>query len=48
MNNHKKFYSKEYQDVLEIYRELHLKGTDLESPESTFDGKSLKFLNNGA
>lgn len=46
MNSLKKFYSKEYQDVLEIYRQLHLKGTDLESPESTFDGKSLKFFFN--
>ena len=41
MNN---YYSKEYKDTLEIYKKLHLNGTELESAENTFDGKSLKFF----
>ena len=40
----KNLFSKEYQNTLEIYKELHTNGTDLESPEKTFDGKSLKFF----
>ena len=38
------YFSKEYKDTLEIYKKLHLNGTDLESAENTFDGKSLKFF----
>ena len=37
-------FSKEYQDTLEIYKKLHSNGTDLESANNTFDGKSLKFF----
>ena len=41
MNN---YFSKEYKDTLEIYKKLHLNGTELDSAENTFDGKSLKFF----
>ena len=37
-------FSKEYQNILDVYKDLHNKGTILESPENTFDGKSLKFF----
>ena len=40
----KNLFSKEYQSTLEVYKELHSKGTNLEDPEKTFDGKSLKFF----
>jgi hypothetical protein len=43
MNNNNTF-SKEYKDTLEIYKNLHLNGTELETAENTFDGKSLKFF----
>ena len=41
MNN---YFSKEYKDILEVYKKLHLNGTELDSAENTFDGKSLKFF----
>ncbi len=41
MNN---YFSKEYTDILEIYKKLHLNGTEFDSAENTFDGKSLKFF----
>ena len=41
MNN---YFSKEYKDTLGIYKKLHLNGTELDSAENTFDGKSLKFF----
>ena len=41
MNN---YFSKEYKDTLEIYKKLHLNGTEFDSAENTFDGKSLKFF----
>ena len=41
MNNN---FSKEYKDTLEIYKKLHLNGTEFDSAENTFDGKSLKFF----
>ena len=41
MNN---YFSKEYKDVLEIYKKLHISGTEFDSAENTFDGKSLKFF----
>ena len=44
MNNKNKSFSKEYEDTLEIYRKLHLNGTELDSAKNTFDGKSLKFF----
>ena len=44
MSYEKNTFSKEYQNTLEIYKELHSKGTNLESPQNTFDGKSLKFF----
>ena len=44
MNNENKFFSKEYKDTLEIYKKLHLNGTELDSADNTFDGKSLKFF----
>ena len=44
MNNENKSFSKEYKDTLEIYKKLHLNGTELDSAENTFDGKSLKFF----
>ena len=40
----KNLFSKEYQDILEIYKEFPSKGTDLENAKNTFDGKSLKFF----
>ena len=46
MNNKNNLFSKEYQDILEIYKELHLNGTELDTAENTFDGKSLKFFFN--
>ncbi len=44
MNNKNNLFSKEYQDTLEVYKKLHSEGTDLDSAENTFDGKSLKFF----
>ena len=44
MNNKNISFSKEYQDTLEIYKQLHLNGTEFESAKNTFDGKSLKFF----
>jgi len=44
MNNKNNSFSKEYKDTLEIYKKLHLNGTELDSAENTFDGKSLKFF----
>jgi len=44
MSDKQNSFSKEYQNILEIYKDLHSKGTSLESPENTFDGKSLKFF----
>jgi len=41
MNN---YFSKEYKDTLEIYKKLHLNGTEFDNPENIFDGKSLKFF----
>ena len=38
------YFSKEYKDILEVYKKLHLNGTELDSAENTFDGKSLKFF----
>ena len=46
MSDENNTFSKEYQNTLEIYKELHSKGTNLESPKNTFDGKSLKFFFN--
>ena len=44
MKNIKSIFSKEYEEILNIYKKLHLDGTELDSPEKTFDGKSLKFF----
>ena len=44
MNNKNNSFSKEYKDTLEIYKKLHLNGTELDSAKNTFDGKSLKFF----
>ena len=44
MNNKNNSFSKEYQDTLEIYKKLHSNGTEFDSAENTFDGKSLKFF----
>ena len=44
MNDKINIFSKEYQNTLNFYKEFHSKGTNLESPENTFDGKSLKFF----
>ena len=41
MNN---YFSKEYKETLKIYKKLHLNGTEFDSAENTFDGKSLKFF----
>ena len=46
MNSEKKSFSKEYKDTLEIYKKLHLNGTEFDSAKNTFDGKSLKFFFN--
>ena len=46
MSDKKNTFSKEYQTTLEIYKKLHSEGTRLDSPENTFDGKSLKFFFN--
>ena len=37
-------YSKEYEQLKNIYKKLHKEGTSLESAENIFDGKSLKFF----
>ena len=34
--------SKEYIDLIKIYKKLHKYGTSLEKPKDTFDGKSLR------
>ena len=34
--------SKEYLDLINIYKELHKHGVNKEKSENTFDGKSLK------
>ena len=39
----KNVFSKEYEKTLNVYKKLHLEGTKFESPENTFDGKSLIF-----
>jgi len=39
----KNIFSKEYEKTLNVYKKLHLEGTKFESPENTFDGKSLIF-----
>ena len=44
MNKKNISFSKEYQETLEIYKQLHLNGTEFESAKNTFDGKSLKFF----
>ncbi len=44
MKNINNSFSKEYHDTLELYKKLHLNGTDLDSAKNTFDGKSLKFF----
>ena len=44
MNKKNSSFSKEYKDTLEIYKKLHLNGTELDSAKNTFDGKSLKFF----
>ena len=44
MNDKNNSFSKEYKDTLEIYKKLHLNGTDFDSAKNTFDGKSLKFF----
>ena len=44
MQNKNNSFSKEYHDTLEHYKKLHLNGSNLESAENTFDGKSLKFF----
>ena len=38
------YFSKEYKDTLEIYKKLHLNGTEFDSVKNTFDGEKLKFL----
>ena len=42
----KNIFSKEYEKTLNVYKKLHLEGTKFDSPENTFDGKSLKFFFN--
>ena len=42
----KNVFSKEYEKTLNVYKKLHLEGTKFDSPENTFDGKSLKFFFN--
>jgi len=44
MNNKNNSFSKEYKETLEIYKRLHLSGTELDSAQNTFDGRSLKFF----
>ncbi|MDA9621001.1 class I SAM-dependent methyltransferase [Pelagibacteraceae bacterium] len=44
MNNKNNSFSKEYKETLEIYKRLHLNGTELDSAQNTFDGRSLKFF----
>ena len=44
VKNKEIFFSEAYKQTVKIYRELHTRGTDLEKPENTFDGKSLKFF----
>ena len=39
----KNIFSKEYEKTLNVYKKLHLEGTKFDSPENTFDGKSLIF-----
>ena len=39
----KNVFSKEYEKTLNVYKKLHLEGTKFDSPENTFDGKSLIF-----
>ena len=46
MINTKIVFSKEYEKTLNVYKKLHLEGTKFDSPENTFDGKSLKFFFN--
>jgi len=46
MEKKNNLYSREYQDTLEIYKKMHLKGTEYESAQNTFDGKSLRFFFN--
>ena len=44
--NKKKFYSNDYINTLNMYKKLHIEGTVYDTPENTFDGKSLKFFFN--
>jgi len=37
-------FSKDYQELIEIYKNLHAKGSYWGNANSTFDGKSLKFF----
>ena len=46
MKNKNKLFSDEYDKTLEIYKKLHTEGTQYDSPENTFDGKSLRFFFN--
>ena len=39
-------FSKNYGDLLEVYKNLHQKGTNWGNADQTFDGRSLKFFFN--
>ena len=37
-------YSKDYEEILNAYKKMHLEGTSNDAAENTFDGKSLRFF----
>ena len=37
-------FSKNYQNLIRIYANMHEKGTDWDDAKDTFDGKSLEYF----
>ena len=37
-------FSREYEETLNLYKKMHVEGTEFDDAQNTFDGKSLKFF----
>ena len=44
MKNKTNIFSREYEETLNIYKKLHVEGTEFDDAQNTFDGKSLRFF----
>ena len=44
MKNKTNIFSREYAEIINLYKKLHVTGTEFDDAQNTFDGKSLKFF----